>query len=207
MEDFRGTIMTLLNEFIEKSANERDIHNAQEWLSNLPNQLILPNGTTTNEDPIKILIENFKWFLKYGSIHYCLIDKSYAWFPFIISYNWCRKVTMYFVNLVTKQLAVKEIQPSGDYTPFCDHGVRYLINRHADFILPNRDYSYSYEDQSLFEAEFKRIDIIDDILYLNDDVYHKNEGKYYYNGHLLDPEDEDCDALKIQTFIRFTRKM
>jgi hypothetical protein len=206
MTTFRDTIIGLLNEFIEICDNDIERQHAEQWVVNLPDELILPIGTSTNKDPKTMLIDNFKWFLEYGSIHYCLIDKSYAWFPFIISYNWCRKVTMYLVNLVTKQLSVKEILPGGDCSPFCEYKVRYLINRHSDFILPTRDYSYTYEDQSLFEAEFKRIDIEGDILYLDDDIYRfdVHTKQYYYNETVLDPEDEDGDALKIGTFIRFT---
>jgi hypothetical protein len=208
MSTFRDIIVEILQNYIQES--DDDTEDAQRWLANLPKELILPIGTSTNEDPLTVLVNNFNWLLKYGSIHYCLFDDSslrYAWFPFIISYNGCKKVTMYLVNLITQQLAVKAILTGGDYIPYHEYPIRYLTNRHHDFILPMKDYSYEYEDESLFEAEFNRIDVADHdshtTLYLGDEIYSfsKNTKDYFHNGMLLNPK---FDADKISIFNRFT---
>lgn len=207
MDSFRQTIIQLLEQFIQDNKDyewhQDDVQLARKFIKHLPTDLILPIATSTNQDPIEVLIDNFKWNLEYGSLKYCCFDDSYAWFPFIISYSWCKQVKLFLVNLTSQKLALKEVISETDYTSHSEMNIRFLINRYKDGILPMKDYAYTYEDASMFEAVFDRIEVKDEDttlkLFLDKDEYclDKQTKQVYFNQKLIDPEDEDDDTIHL----------
>lgn len=201
--DFYSSIVTILSE-------KKEDPFILEYISKIPKDLVLPvKSSDENVKDIKeLLLDLFKFNLEYGSLDYLVHDDTYAWFPFIISYNWCRNVTMYQVNLINKKIGKLKVNRATDYSSHDVSGFIYLENRYSEFILPMKDYAPSYADESIWEADFSKIELRIEgetlILEINEDIYSKDNSGLKYNGRLLDPEDDE-DSNYIWTFENFVK--
>jgi hypothetical protein len=173
--------------------------------SRLCNNIIMPIACTNGEDPPKLILDTLEWNLQYGSMDYC--DINNGWVPYVLVYNWCKKVTIIMVNLMTKRFAKKIIGSATDYTPAFEYDIEYLthLDNLEPFILPSRVYEFGGGDYPVPEALIPGVKLkeSDNEIELDVDgnrfIYNKTTRFLLYNGKFIseDSDDEECQFITI----------